>query len=361
MVNYTSSFSPLFGLEQEHFIFKDGVPPTKKDVEDFFILLNNYGYLVQVRNEEGKIGAIAKNTKYGLITIKNDFCTHILEVAFPPLQNLLNLEILYVETWNLISSQLRRLGIKIHYGGVLKELPNNTILYTPDQSAALRQSRLIQREVPSLKYSEVKFFAVICATQIHLNVHESQLYIYLDRLYSFEYLIPLLFSTSKIFLNHHAHCVRPLIYRDSFKSCYQAFAYPYIIPDSREKYNGMIKSSVSYLKDYSFIVPRRDLGTIEFRTACAQTDVKRIIELIVLRYAIFLIAQNFRSHSSTCSSFLFYKVCENGHINSSILQADFTQLKRALPFLPPTFRKPMMAVLERILNILKDINTEHER
>lgn len=337
-----------FGVEQEHFILKNGKPPQHTDIEDLFNLLRQNGFYPICINGDGKIGTIAKETTHGTLSIKNDFCTHILEVAFPPLSNLNDFICYYEENFETIKAALFSLGMNIEYGGILHTLPNEVILYAPNQATTIRQQRLVNRYVEPKRFSEVKFFAAICATQIHVEMPTNDLYNYLPQLYAYDYLAPLFFSNSKLFNNQRAHCVRPLIYRDSFDLSYRTYGFPSFIPKSQSDYENFIKNSTGFIKDYCLIIPREDLGTIEFRSACAQNSIATILELIVLRILVTYAARYAYQEEPQNIQEQFYKVCETGLISPEILKNHLNILENVASFISHEFQGVTCILLEKL-------------
>lgn len=174
-----------------------------------------------------------------------------------------------------------------------------------------RQEILLTREMPQAPFSIDLFSAVMCATHVHLPATSPGVYGLLPFLYSYEYLIPLLFSTSHAFRGQSAHCVRPLMYRDSFTDSYPATAFPVQVPDSPDAHRALIAASYPFVRDYSFIVPR-SFGTVEFRTACAQDSARAALELTALYIAIWHLSRQGVMSAVPNPRDHFYRVCELG-------------------------------------------------
>lgn len=174
-----------------------------------------------------------------------------------------------------------------------------------------RQEILLTREMPQAPFSIDLFSAVMCATHVHLPATSPGVYGLLPFLYSYEYLIPLLFSTSHAFRGQSAHCVRPLMYRDSFTDSYPATAFPVQVPDSPDAHRALIAASYPFVRDYSFIVPR-SFGTVKFRTACAQDSARAALELTALYIAIWHLSRQGVMSAVPNPRDHFYRVCELG-------------------------------------------------
>ena len=81
-----SLFPASFGLEQEHFILKAGAAPAPADIVELFTRLSRRGLGVYSKPTDGTAGIVALETRSGRLEIKPDGFTHVLEVAFLPLQ-----------------------------------------------------------------------------------------------------------------------------------------------------------------------------------------------------------------------------------------------------------------------------------
>jgi hypothetical protein len=308
---FASSFPASFGLEQEHFILKNGAAPSPADVVELFTRLARRGLGVYERPTDGTAGVVALETRSGRLEIKTDGFTHVLEVAFPPLRYPSELLTLYNEVWGGIRQEIEPLGLALQMGGCLPDELVDRQSFPVSADSLERQRVLLTREMPHEPFSVDLLSAVMCATHVHLPAASPGVYGLLPFLYSYEYLIPLLFSTSHEFRGQTAHCVRPLMYRDSFTDSYPATAFPVQVPDSLDAHRALIAASHPFVRDYSFIVPR-SFGTVEFRTACAQDSAQAALELTALYIAIWHLAQHgvMSAVANPCAH--FYRVCELG-------------------------------------------------
>lgn len=326
------------GVEQEHFVFRNGLPPQPADMEALFRMLTAKGFAVCDYRHDGTIGAVSQPTSSGPVIIKNDGCTHVLEVAFPPLFHPGHLRTLYEDVWGSLQASLDRLGMTIQYGGCLEQLPPGTVLYPPTEAAQRRQQKLLKRPLPDAPFAVSSLSPVMCATHIHIGLPDALRFRLLPTLYRYEYLVPLLYSTSPSFRNQSVHCARPLIYRDSFQSDYQACAFPADIPTNSSSYQQMLHRTTPFIRDYTFIAPR-EFGTLEFRTSCSQTHVQPILELIGFRLAAILLAlQSPIGQTPKGMHYFFYEVCRSGPAAAAdLLEGDLNRLGRIADKLPAAY------------------------
>jgi hypothetical protein len=347
MPGIAASFPTSFGLEQEHFILKNGAAPSPGDIVELFTRLSRRGLGVYERTTDGTAGVVALVTRSGRLEIKTDGFTHVLEVAFPPLRYPSEMLMLYDEAWGGILQEIEPLGLALQMGGCLSNELTDRQSFPVSADSLERQRVLLTREIPQERFSVDLLSAVMCATHVHLPATSPGVYRLLPFLYSYEYLIPLLFSTSHEFNGQQAHCVRPLMYRDSFADSYPATAFPVHIPDAPDAHQALIAASHPFVRDYSFIVPR-SFGTVEFRTACAQPSAQAALELTALYIAIWHLAQaeimsavaNPRAH--------FYRVCEVGSVGvDAAVSADITRLKTVCEQLPSAWAGYGLAALAR--------------
>lgn len=342
----------LFGIEQEHFIFRDGKSPTLQEIFLFFNALKKEGFSEHVTDSNGRPLSVALGTSHGQVIIKNDFCTHILEIAFPPLNSVLVFERLYKEVVGRIGDSLSTVGCNIKYGGSLDHVPIETVLVPNDNNHnKARLEHLLNRPLPNRRYTDRKFNAAISATQIHLNVFDRSFYKIMPSLYSFEYLFPLLFSNSKTFIGYSAHCVRPLIYRDNFSPSYKACAFPDPVPNTEASYDKMLSKSEHFIRDYTFIAPRTN-GTVEYRSGCSQNESGDIVNMLALRVATYYAAENGKRPYSRQSKEVFYQVCEAGFVPTEILETDLVAISNTKNVISNTLWKPLSSVLEKMQFIL---------
>ncbi len=342
-----SFFPASFGLEQEHFILKDGAAPNSDDIVELFNRLSRRGLGVYNKPTDGTAGVVALETRFGRLEIKTDGFTHVLEVAFPPLRYPAELITLYDDAWGGIRQEIEPMGMTLQMGGCLPNELADRQSFPVSADSLKRQQILLTREMPQALFSVDLLSAVMCATHVHLPATSPGVYGLLPVLYSYEYLIPLLFSTSHEFRAQTAHCVRPLMYRDSFADSYLVTAFPVQIPNSPDAHQALIAASHPFVRDYSFIVPR-SFGTVEFRTACAQDSAQAALELTALYIAIWHLAQQGVMSTIADPRSHFYRVCELGLAGSDgNVTEDIARLKLVCEQLLPAWAMYGLGALGR--------------
>jgi hypothetical protein len=339
-----------FGIEQEHFFFaSNGGVPERSQLRAFIDAVKHTASSQSLRSNSLDLLAIDLITPLGPVRVKTDFCTHIIEVVFPPLRELNAFELLYENVFDAIHRAAEQTDLEVRLGGSLDSLPADTILEVGESDQDGKRLRaLLGRKMPKTTYAVPMFQAGICATQVHLNILDDSFYDMLPLLYAYEYLIPLLFSNSKSFLGQSAHCVRPLVYRDNFDNDYLAHAYPVKIPTTRGDYESLLTNSQPFIRDYSFICPSKH-GTVEFRTGCSQNTSIAVCELIALRIAIYLAAQQrIAVHAYDRRRETFYNVCEKRNVESQIIDQDSYLIKRCIGTLPRRMQECASDVWKRL-------------
>lgn len=344
------------GIEQEFFVQKQGKVPSRKAIDD---LLN---HLQEVTN--GKLHNQGQNcasqlhidTDFGLLHVKTDGYTHVLEVAYPPFFDPNDFQQLYQYVWHILQPVMAQYEFTIIPGGYCSVATEKVITYPSSPSSLLRQQLLNNRPLPNHKLASTALSSLMCATHIHLGVNIADRFRWLPALYSFEYLIPWLFSNST---TSNEHCIRPLIYRDSFGADYPAAGFPDSIPNTEEAYGQMLNSCRPFIRDYSFIAPHA-LGTLEFRTACAQPSLSALWQLIALRLLIWeAVQQGFISFVADSRTH-FYAVCESGiYAMDKHASEDLRMLLTLMDELPYTILCHLRPVLTSALHTINQNTYNH--
>jgi hypothetical protein len=251
-----------------------------------------------------------------------------------------------------LSRSIMSCGLRRRSGAVLERIPDHTVIVPCNAESELRIARLLARELPRAPFAHRMFDAAICATQVHLDVLDDGLYSLLPGLYAIEYLVPLLFANGSTFAGQHAHCVRPLIWRDCFSQSYLAHGFPDPVPASAAEHGRLLDATPGFIRDYTLIAPRPMLGSVEFRSACAQDTLARIIELIALRLASYAAA---RAHQIAPRSGMrehFHDVCDTGRFRREWAIADHAALLRQDTVLPSDLVPALHAVCDRLQHLL---------
>jgi hypothetical protein len=334
------------GVEEEHFIFRnDGQVPSIEDTKNFFEELVSSGLTPKSFDTDGRPLSVSLETNDGYTSIKNDFCTHIIEVAVPPRQQALHLLDAMRSPWNSVSQAALKCGLTIHTGAILEKLPKNFQLLPHP-----RREWLPKRPTPQSSLHCHKYFNIMmCSTQIHLNILAPKLFEFLPALYAAEYLIPLAYTNSKG-TSAKAHCLRPLIWQDSFIAEYKVFGFPSEVPASEEQYAAFLESSSDYQRDYTFIAPR-EFGTVEFRAGCAQDNFQDTLALAALRIAIVLAVYKGLINSRPDAKETFFKACRSGTFEPAVLQGHLSAIDKIANSIPSTWLPYFRNARERLERI----------
>jgi hypothetical protein len=198
------------------------------------------------------------------------------------------------------------------------------------------------------------FNALIASTQIHLNIAERGFPL-LPFLYQYEYFIPILFSNCASNESSY-HCIRPLVWTDSFDSSYTAVGIPNPVPTNPAEYDRWLHSCRDFKRDYSLIAPRAT-GSFEFRSACNQPNSQRTLELIAFRIGILLAAQETPLEvGGNQLNALFREACTSGWVKDPLLAQHFEILKRQERKIPEQWKDLYHASLLRLESSLSKAN-----
>ena len=275
----------LFGIEQEHFVLHtDGSPPAHAEIDQLYDALRTDGFRTRTTNRHGQVLAVSRPTEFGELVVTNDSCTHILEVAFPPLRDLSEFRAMYAEVFGLLNERLRPHGLSIQRGAVF-DPPPLEIHWRPKETdpEGERLKKFISREPLVHPLFAASFPALFAATHVSLSVPADEAYPRLESYYAYEFLVPLLFSNSRSFQGVAGHCIRPLAWLANFHQPYPLLGIPDPIPTSRQQYEA--QRSASPFRDYSFVAVR-DAHRLEFRAACSQDTVEEVEQLIRFHLAV---------------------------------------------------------------------------
>jgi len=333
------------GLEEEVFLLRDGAPAPLSEVRAIFSDLLGHGYHVAQSDGRGLPIQVNFEHRHGYVAIKNDYCSHILEVAFPPERDPIQFASIYLDVWNTIEHVANARGFKIVRRGYLPIEPLD-IVYTS------RTDWFLNRKLaPERPFADRHFGSKICAVQTHFNILNSAFFRSLPSLYSFEYLFPLLFSTSSLTTKDRTfRCVRPLVYRDNFPDTFGAVGVPDQVPTSEGDYAAFLSRSTEINRDYTFIAPRA-FGSVEFRSACAQPNIDSLYELIALRIATIETARKTLSAIQSDSRELFYGVCEDLSPPTTRLKADAKLLSLATETADSPWAPHLESTLRRLSSL----------
>lgn len=287
------------GIEHEFFVLsKQDAVPSKSMILKLFNLLRAYGFNEYIKKDNL---TLSKDYCGGYVAISNDFCTHILEIAFPPVEELSEFEKMFKEVITVVDECLCKSDLYRLKASYL-EVPDNEIIFVENSRFDFFNSRKSKKN----KYYEQFPTTKIVSTQFDFNVNNSHIiYKNLNKLYSFEYFLTV--------FNNDKHCrLRHLIWRDSFEKEYF--------------YNGFIDLDVlSYddylrkfnmhetVRDYSYVSPRNE-NRIEFRSSPSCNEINQILYFAKLRNCIIDIIE-IGEEIPTVTSKEFFDYCEFKIVN----------------------------------------------
>ena len=273
-----------FGVEQEQFILhEDGTPPSHDEMDRLYELLQKQSYGVCAADARGRVLAVERSTESGSLVVTNDCYTHVLEVAFPPFDNLDVFRRVALEEFSLIGAALQELGLAVRPGAALNPPHEMSARPKATDPNGARLNAVLTRAAIDHPLFHPALPACIAATQVSLNIPDAEAIRKLSSFYQFEPLIPLLFGNSPEFNGVRGWCVRPLAWMANFPSSYSLLGVPDPVPGSLSEYEQMRQSSKS--RDYSF-VSIRSADRVEFRSACSQDSLDDILWLIRFRLAV---------------------------------------------------------------------------
>jgi hypothetical protein len=330
-----------FGVEHELFLrLREGGLPTLENRNELFRCLAN--------RLNGRIlrESVAIPFHTGVCIVKNDFCTHILEIEFPPCQDLLLFHQLFQELCTKIFEVATSCGFQRMPGAYLASLPGE-IHYAPpsNPSAEQRMRRLIHKPLYGGPFAVDRFNARMASTQIHVELDCMLTYSSLRRLYSYEYFVPLFFSNSTTNIPHPARCVRPLLWRDAFSAETACVGFPNEIPQEYDSYCRLLARNSDY-RDYSLICPRT-YGTFEFRTGCSQPDYQSVTDLILFRLIQCALPTK-EDRAWELERAYFYALCQVGEIDKPLLFSDLDQISCRMSTLPKGLQALSNGLLTRL-------------
>jgi hypothetical protein len=274
-----------FGVEQEHFVLHDDAsPPTHVEIDEFYRRLAARGFRTSSRTVAGRMLAVECEFGGTKVKVTNDACTHLLEFVFPPLDDLQSFRSLYEALLPIVQDALSSLGLVIRHGGFLDPPPAPVHWrFTESDPEGRRLSATLTRPASNSRFYRSAIPACIAATQVSLTIPAEDAYPRLRDYYAFEFLVPLYFSNSRRFSGFEARCVRPLSLAASIVDCNPMVGVPRRIPTSAEEYRRECERCL--LRDYSFVSVRSS-NRLEFRSACSQSSIDAIVDLIGFRQAV---------------------------------------------------------------------------
>lgn len=336
----------LVGIEHEFFVFHaNGEAPSYEISDVVFRRLFDLLGGAFVRSATDHIYGLEYQSEFGPLSIKHEVSTHILEIAFPPVENPAAFLCLYDQVWTAINQAVSSVDLDIVAGGMIAQLPQSTF----PSVAGDDLPRIERRNYwPTLKDTGDPLFAAdfpatICSTQVNLSVPDDLVIPRLSRYYALEYLTPLLFSTSEISRPIEAHCGRLLRYNACMPDTFR------IIPEQSFSTG---ESCPWGKRDYSAIVPRGN--HVEFRAACSQPSAARILDLAVLKLLQQAFAMRDIPFTLRDPLRIFKAACQTNSVPVEF-PGDMEILKTCLPDLSREWRSCAETFFDSVEHPLKSI------
>lgn len=298
--------------------------------------------LVDVSTVAGIVREARQNTPTGPLVVKHDYCTHILEVAFPPLDSMTALETMYEDVWDRLRLAAGTVDGSFSECVFLERLPDGFVFaeLTPYVE---RTGRLLGRDLPPKPLAVRHFLAQMVATQVTLEVDVPYLYSHLRGAYSLLYLVPMAFPRPAVVAGREYCSVRPLVYRDSLPG-HPLAGIPSVIPTDREGYEALVARIPLALRDYSFLAPRpRDL--LEVRIGDPQATFEATENLIALILLVMVAAGEAAVDRDPATA--FYAYCEDGTVPDRF-SGDLEVLEQTAVRLPEPWRAPLELLAESV-------------
>jgi hypothetical protein len=292
--NYKQSLDQLlFGCETEYLVEATSSDRNVMGAADFKnlcrLLCDRVGFNTGKTSDEFRI---SKDLKQGFISIKPDFSFNNIEISYPPISEPALIEEIIETHTNALDSCLTELGFKRSLSAINENSEESS--YEMLESERFKAFIKFFRE--KAKKNALPFFcadypAIIASTQIHLNVLDESFFVRLPVMYELESLIISKFSKSRKFRKNDCGCARLLVYEDTLGPKHVLKTVPTEMAANWDEYENIIKKmKVSYpeqfnflARDYSLIRPRKELGTVEFRSACSQSKTSEILSLCAYR------------------------------------------------------------------------------
>jgi hypothetical protein len=303
----------LFGVEQEDFILRaDGAAPDHADIDRLYRILCGHVFHAAAASPTGVVLAIARTTPWGQVVVANDTFTNVLEVAFPPLDDLEVFCGLFLETYGQLHEALTRCGLEMKPGGAMD--PGGTLHARPkgDDPDGSRLRDILARPTLSHPLFRRELPACVAATQVSLGVPHTEAVNRLPWYYHCEPLVPLLFGNSPEFNGVRGRCMRPLAWMANFAADHPLLGMPTVIPCSLEQYAQARRDAA--VRDYSFVSLRAP-GRVEFRSACSQDSLTEIVRLIRFRLAVDLASHRAFAGCGRDSRERFIAACTHGAVD----------------------------------------------
>ena len=279
-----------FGVETEFFLVScsgQRCPSLEQMDRLFRLVAKSPNWQIGCDQESGLATECLLSSPHGVAIIKNDFSTNIIEVAFPPLSSPQNFREIFQSVDRVLVPALESQNLKV-LPGTVGDFKAEEIVLRPPPNEAYRQ-RLdfdIKRLDNGQPLFDPYFYGNICSTQVSLSISREEWRPIAERLYDYEYLVPLLFSTPSTTKGITRHCLRHFLYEHNWpKDPYMGFP----IDVSGLVAAADLDPEPQTLK-FAYCVSR-DEHRVEFRSCDRLDDAETILEMIFLRLANYLAAK----------------------------------------------------------------------
>lgn len=328
------------GVEEERFVLIDERAPT---TAEFRALIEEFarrgGYdVAEVGTTAGALLEARRETPSGPVTVKHDYCTHLVEVAYPPVTTRDQLLGLYGEVWDALGPAAEALGATFLDTSYLAELPAGYV-YAEHDAYTDRTRRLIGRPLPPAALAAPHFLGHLAATQVTIEVDPEWLVAHLPAAYSLLYLVPFTFSRPQQVGARRYRAARPLAYRDNLPD-HPLAGVPRELPATLADYRQTQAEVPLGLRDYSFF-SLRDSGLVEVRVADALPTAETVADLVALVLGLVGAAAGALPAAAPADD--FYRFCDDGTLPDRAAE-DLAAVGAAIAELPLAWR-PLVPVL----------------
>jgi hypothetical protein len=292
------------GLEVEYFIAKISGSKFRLATKDDYIqvtsiLKERFNYIDQ--NLLDQPGRLSKDTESGFIAIKPDFAWHILEISFPPRQNLDQLRDIITTVFTEVDTALSELHLERLDLSCLPNTPNDIDFVALDRLRDI--STTFRPKSLTNPTQDPNFPAYIAATHIHLNAGSEDILKHMPQLFALDPLISKKFTRANEFNGRFYENARTRMYRDTLGDDYLLHTYPkdpaYDLASLVKLMNNSPKLFPSDpffpVRDMSYIRITR-FGTLEFRSCCSFKSVNTLLKIAECRIAQLLAATAIDTH-----------------------------------------------------------------
>jgi hypothetical protein len=280
-----------FGVEIEYFITdREGAAPDAILLWNFRSALIGLGFAQNPDKSNDEPMDLIWATESLSARLHHDFYSHLIELSFAPTRNVKAFQNCYDGALDALRGAAFAVGLTVHDSAVLSSPPADArFLFQQNKVLFERYKWLESREMSGRPYARRFYYAHAAATHVHVESDVVRDYKMLPYMYEMEYMIPWAFTNSQVCWTE-PKAIRPLWMQDSYSDTYWAAGFPAPWPPTFEDYVARLRASGA-VRDYSFIAPRPELGTIEFRTADSLPTSRDVLSLVLFRLIALEIAE----------------------------------------------------------------------